>query len=116
MGGTCLGKPMLANDVLQRLADRLGLRGDIEVTGEDSEAMDLADFDRRLHCGVLLDGVGDAQQGGPTRAAEDRERSPVSDECLFLQLFLLRACCSCHLRPFCFQLARPALRPLTYQP
>ena len=60
VGGTRLGKSMLANDVLQRLADRLGLHGYIEVTVEDSEAMDLADFDRRLHSGVLLDGVGDA--------------------------------------------------------
>ncbi|CAJ1344387.1 unnamed protein product, partial [Effrenium voratum] len=119
VGGT--RKSMLANDVLQRLADRLGLHGYIEVTVEDSEAMDLADFDRRLHSGVLLDGVGDAlflkrNREAPTRAAEDRERSPVSDECLFLQLFLLRACCSCHLRPFCFQLGRPALRPLAFQP
>ena len=117
VGGTRLGKSMLANDVLQRLADRLGLHGYIEVTVEDSEAMDLADFDRRLHSGWRWRRlIFEAQQGGPTRAAEDRERSSVSDECLFLQLFLLRACCSCHLRPFCFQLGRPALRPLAFQP
>ena len=37
-----------------------GLSRVLEVTVEDSENMDLADFDRRVHAGVLLDGVGDA--------------------------------------------------------
>lgn len=60
VGGARLGKSMLANDVLQRIAQNLGLPSFLEVTVEDSEAMDLADFDRRVHSGVLLDGVGDA--------------------------------------------------------
>ena len=59
-GGTRLGKSLLAGDVLQRIADQLGLPGYIEITVEDSQSMDLADFDRRRHAGVLLDGVGDA--------------------------------------------------------
>lgn len=117
VGGARLGKSMLANDVLQWLADRLGLHGYVEVTVEDSEAMDLADFDRRLHSGVLLDGVGDALFLKRNREAlQGRPKIVKGDECLFLQLFLLRACCSCHLRPFCFQLGRPALRPLAFQP
>ena len=32
----------------------------LEVTVEQSEHLDLAEFDVRLHSGVLLDGVGDA--------------------------------------------------------
>ena len=59
VGGTRLGKSMLANDVLQRLADKLGVASYIEVTVENDDSMDLADFDRRRHSGVLLDGVGD---------------------------------------------------------
>ncbi len=51
---------MLAAHTLQRVACRLGLADFLEITVEDSEQMDLADFDRRAHAGVLLDGVGDA--------------------------------------------------------
>ncbi|OLQ04307.1 hypothetical protein AK812_SmicGene12594 [Symbiodinium microadriaticum] len=58
--GTRLGKSMLAAHTLKRVANKLGLADFLEVTVEDSENMDLADFDRRVHAGVLLDGVGDA--------------------------------------------------------
>ena len=51
---------MLAAHTLKRVANKLGLADFLEVTVEDSENMDLADFDRRVHAGVLLDGVGDA--------------------------------------------------------
>ncbi|OLP89005.1 hypothetical protein AK812_SmicGene29587 [Symbiodinium microadriaticum] len=60
VGGTRLGKSMLAAHTLKRVANKLGLADFLEVTVEDSENMDLADFDRRVHAGVLLDGVGDA--------------------------------------------------------
>ena len=60
VGATRLGKSILANDVLQQIAKQLGLANFLEITVEDSEHMDLADFDRRCHAGVLLDGVGDA--------------------------------------------------------
>ena len=60
VGGTRLGKSMLAAHTLKRVANKLGLKDFLEVTVEDSENMDLADFDRRVHAGVLLDGVGDA--------------------------------------------------------
>ena len=59
-GGTRLGKSMLAAHALTRAAKKLSLDDFLEVTVEDSEQMDLADFDRRVHAGVLLDGVGDA--------------------------------------------------------
>ncbi|CAJ1414860.1 unnamed protein product [Effrenium voratum] len=60
VGGTRLGKSMLAADILGRIACKLGVPSFLEVTVEDSQQMDLADFDRRKHAGVILDGVGDA--------------------------------------------------------
>lgn len=60
VGGTRLGKSMLANHVLEQLAETLGLESYIEVTVEEDETMDLMDFDRRRHSGVVLDGVADA--------------------------------------------------------
>ena len=55
-----MGKSLLARDVLLRIAHRLGLEDFLEVTVEMAETLDLADFDLRVHGGVLLDGVGDA--------------------------------------------------------
>ena len=60
VGGTRLGKSMLAVDILRRIAENLRLPDFLEITVEDSEQMDLADFDRSRHAGVILDGVGDA--------------------------------------------------------
>ena len=66
VGGTNLGKSMLAADVLKRVAAILDLpqHGDapsyLEVTVENNEHLDFSDFDVRHHAGVLLDGVGDA--------------------------------------------------------
>ena len=60
VGGTRLGKSMLANDVLDRLANLWALEGFLEVTVEEDNALDMADFDRRVHSGVVLDGIGDA--------------------------------------------------------
>ena len=60
IGGTNLGKSLLARHVLLRVAGRLGLKDFLEVTVEMMETFDLADFDLRVHGGVLLDGVGDA--------------------------------------------------------
>ena len=60
VGGTRLGKSLLAADVLRRVGDRLNLPEFVEVTVEASEEMDLADFDWRRHAGVIFDGVGDA--------------------------------------------------------
>ena len=58
--GTRLGKSMLAAHTSQRIAQSLGVPHFLEVTVEESEQMDLTDFDRRVHAGVNLDGVGDA--------------------------------------------------------
>ena len=60
VGGTRLGKSLLAADVLRRVGDALNLPEFVEVTVEASEEMDLADFDWRRHAGVIFDGVGDA--------------------------------------------------------
>ena len=60
VGGTRLGKSMLAADVCRRVAAKIGLADFLEITVEDSEQMDLADFDHSIHAGVVLDGVGDA--------------------------------------------------------
>ena len=76
VGGTNLGKSLLAADVLRKVASVLGLNpneaqqdGDadaarqpyVEVTVEESSELDLTDFDLCAHAGVLLDGVGDVQ-------------------------------------------------------
>lgn len=60
VGGTNLGKSLLAADVLQRVGTVLGLEGFLEVTVEDDSFLDLTDFDIRRHAGVLFDGVNDA--------------------------------------------------------
>jgi hypothetical protein len=59
-GGTNLGKSLLAAEVLCRIGHKLRTPGYLEVTIEDAAHLDLADFDRDKHSGVLLDGVGDA--------------------------------------------------------
>lgn len=70
VGGTNLGKSMLAAHVLRQVAHTLALpsvRDEaaststpfLEVTVEDSTQLDLGDFDLSTHAGVLLDGVGD---------------------------------------------------------
>ena len=60
VGGRRLGQSMLAADVCRRVAAKIGLADFLEITVEDSEQIDLADFDRSIHAGVVLDGVGDA--------------------------------------------------------
>ena len=61
VGGTNLGKSILAADVLQRVAKQLGLPDFLEVTVEADAFLDFTDFDIRQHAGVLLDGVGDVE-------------------------------------------------------
>ena len=60
VGGTNLGKSLLAASLLQRIAELLKLPGFLEVTVEDDTNLDLSEFDVATHAGVLLDGVGDA--------------------------------------------------------
>ena len=60
VGETGLGKSLLGAAVLENVALKLGLEGYLEVTVENSGALDLSDLDVRRHSGVLLDGVGDA--------------------------------------------------------
>ena len=68
IGGTNLGKSMLAADVLRKVAREVGMdgiQGDVdfpflEVTVEDSMSVDLGDLDVCVHAGVLFDGVVDA--------------------------------------------------------
>ena len=60
IGGTNLGKTMLARDVLRRVADLVGAQEFLEVTVEMNADLDFSEFDTRRHGGVLLDGVGDA--------------------------------------------------------
>ena len=59
MGGTNLGKSLLAGQVLKQVANLLGLQGYLEVTVESNDFLDFSDYDHRFHSGVLLDGVGD---------------------------------------------------------
>ena len=61
VGGTNLGKSLLAASVLRRLAVMLGVAGFLEVTVEGSPHLDMGGFDHRVHAGVLLDGVGDTK-------------------------------------------------------
>ena len=60
VGGTNLGKSMLAADVLRRLGGIVGAAEVLELTVEQSQHLDLADFEWDRHAGVLFDGVGDA--------------------------------------------------------
>ena len=66
VGGTNLGKSLLAAHILQQIGKIVqvqkeeGRLGYLEVMLEDNEVLDLANFDRRFHAGVILDGVGDA--------------------------------------------------------
>jgi len=60
IGGTNLGKSMLAAHVLRKLGSMLGLANFVEVTVEQNPHLDLADFDWTRDAGVLLDGVGDS--------------------------------------------------------
>jgi hypothetical protein len=61
VGGTNLGKSMLAGDILERVAKALKLQEGsfLEVTVEGDGHLDLAEFDLKTHGCVLLDGVGD---------------------------------------------------------
>ena len=59
VGGTNLGKSMLATKVLSEVARLLELPSFLEVTVEGDTLMDLSEFDLTKHAGVLLDGVGD---------------------------------------------------------
>ena len=59
VGGTNLGKSMLAARILERIAELLQVEGYLEVTVEGANVLDLTDFDHRKHAGVLLDGVAD---------------------------------------------------------
>ena len=59
IGGTNLGKSVLAADVLRRVGLLVDAPDFLEITVEQNPCLDLADFDLRKHSGVLLDGVGD---------------------------------------------------------
>ena len=59
IGGTNLGKSMLAADVLLRVAEVLGVSGFLEVTVEGDSSLDLSEFSLADQAGVLLDGIGD---------------------------------------------------------
>jgi len=61
VGGTNLGKRLLAASVLRHVGDRLGIKDFLEVTVEGQSDLDFSDFDHQIHSGVLLDGVGDTQ-------------------------------------------------------
>ena len=61
VGGTNLGKSVLAADILDRVGAVLGFKEFLEVTVEDDSFLDLTDFDVRAHCGVLFDGIGDVK-------------------------------------------------------
>ena len=61
VGGTNLGKSMLAARILERIAEVLRVEGYLEVSVEGANVLDLTDFDHRKHAGVLLDGVGDTK-------------------------------------------------------
>ena len=61
IGATNLGKSMLAANVLDKVAQALGMDGGsfVEITVEDDNHIDFSDFDASVHSGVLLDGVSD---------------------------------------------------------
>ena len=58
MGGTDLGKSMLAGDVLRTFGRILNVPGFLEIIVEDDASLDLSDFRLDRHAGILLDGSG----------------------------------------------------------
>ena len=60
VGATNLGKSMVAAAVIRKVGKLVGADGFLEITVQQSEHLDLSDFDPRQHGGLLLDGVGDA--------------------------------------------------------
>ena len=60
VGGTNLGKSMLAAHVVREVGKKVGAAGVLEITVEANPHLDLAEYDRGKHGGVILDGVGDA--------------------------------------------------------
>jgi hypothetical protein len=59
VGGSNLGKSLLACAILKRIATNLALPGFLEITVEDTDFLDFSSFDHRQHGGIVLDGVGD---------------------------------------------------------
>ena len=60
VGGTNLGKSLLAGYILKLVGGILSLPQYLEITVESHDFLDFSDYDHRVHSGVLLDGVGDA--------------------------------------------------------
>ena len=60
IGPTGTGKSLLASEILRRIAEILEISSWLEVTVEDSDVLDLVDFNRAEHSGVNFDGLGDA--------------------------------------------------------
>ena len=84
VAATNMGKSMLAEHTLVRIAGKLGLPGFVEVTVEGDDSLDFSDYDHRLHSGILLDGVADALllktnretlQGRPKKAKGGRSKT-----------------------------------------
>ena len=61
IGGTNLGKSVLAAKVLEQVAKVVNVPKFLEVTVEEDMCLDLSEFDVTQHAGVLLDGVGDVR-------------------------------------------------------
>ena len=59
IGGTNLGKSMLAASILKTICAKLGKTEFLEVTVETDDVLDLSELDVRKHGGALLDGIGD---------------------------------------------------------
>ena len=60
VGGTGLGKSMLAEAVMSRSASLLGMPSWLEVTVEEDGALKMSDFQLQTQAGVIIDGIGDA--------------------------------------------------------
>ena len=60
IGGTNLGKSMLASNVLGRIGKVLGVGSHLEVTVESNDHLDFSGFDHRRHAGVVLGGADNA--------------------------------------------------------
>ena len=53
VGGSNLGKSLLAGKILQRVGRSLGIEEFLEITVEGSDFLDLTGYDHRMHCGVV---------------------------------------------------------------
>ena len=118
VGGTNLGKSLLAAKVLGKVAHLLQLPSFLEVTVDGDSLMDLSEFDLAKHAGVNLDCLGDVmmhKQHWETLHGVTNEMVwwKVCDHDVLQCTRCVPSCCHCYHGPQCRELAHAHHGPLT---